>query len=125
MDGPRLAEPLKFAFLENSQKLRLQVPRHLANFVEKQRAAVRQFELSCFGCIGASESALGMSEQFALEQVLRYGRTVHRDKWFATSAAGFVNKLRQQLLAGAAFGFDQNIRIGACRRTRALQGLQK
>ena len=40
LDRPRSAEPLEFALLQGAQQLGLQVERHLADFVQKQRALV-------------------------------------------------------------------------------------
>ncbi len=45
-NGPGAAEPLELLFLQNSQKLRLQLQRHVANFIEKQSARVRPLEAS-------------------------------------------------------------------------------
>src|SRR5260370_4434450 len=99
--------------------------RKFANFVKEQRAAVSQSKLPCLRSSGASEGTLGVPEEFTLEQVFRYSGAVHGDKRFAAAVAGFMDKLRQQLLAGTTLGFDQDIGVGACGSTSALQGLQQ
>ena len=106
MNGPRLTEPLKFTLLKDSQKLGLQVQWHFANLIEKQRAAVRQFELPGFGGTCAREGAFSMTEQFAFDEVFRYCRAVYGNKWFVASVAGCMNIPCQQFLAGSTFRFD-------------------
>ena len=45
-DRHAAAEALDFAFLQHAQQLRLQAERHLGDFVEQQRAALRLLELA-------------------------------------------------------------------------------
>ena len=44
--GLAAAEAFDFAFLQHAQQLGLQRQRHLGDFVEQQRAALRLFELA-------------------------------------------------------------------------------
>src|SRR5208282_6347083 len=67
-------------FLQSAQELALRLGRHLGHFVEKERAT--------FGCtkqpqvlgVRAAESALFVTEQLALDQLLRDRRAVERDE---------------------------------------------
>ena len=44
--GLRAADPLELPFLQESQKLRLDLRRDLADLVEKQRAPLGQFDFA-------------------------------------------------------------------------------
>src|SRR5580692_6070304 len=50
-----LAQPLELALLKSSQKLRLQVERHLADLVQKNRPAISQLEFTWLRSNGACE----------------------------------------------------------------------
>ena len=66
-----------------------------------------------------------VAEQFALQQGLGNGGAVHSDKRLGAAVAGIVNEPRQKLLAGSAFGLNQNIGAAAGRCTGTLQSLQQ
>src|SRR5215212_8628201 len=51
------------SLLKNTQQLRLQLYRHLRNFVEHQRAAGSMLDQAFLVCVSAGEGAFGMSEQ--------------------------------------------------------------
>jgi hypothetical protein len=71
------ADPAEAAVVEKAQQLGLQVRRHLADFVEKHRALVRQFHQPRFAAaLRAGEGAGGIAEQFAFGEVLRQCRAV-------------------------------------------------
>ena len=92
--------------------------RQVADFVEKQRAAMRQLELAGLARRRAGERALFVAEQLRLEQVLGDRRAVDRDKRSVGARAQRVQRSRKQLLAGAALAFEQHRRVG---RRRAMQ----
>ena len=58
----RAAEPLEFALLQDAQQLHLDGGRHVADFVEEQRAFVGQLEFSGLARSGAGEGALLVAE---------------------------------------------------------------
>lgn len=70
---PVLAKPLHLAGLQKTQELGLQGHIHVADFVEKQRAAIslqgRAVALGRRAC----ECALHMAENLAFQQILGYG----------------------------------------------------
>ena len=75
----RLIRPdgLDLAVLEKPQQERLHAQAHLADFVEEQRAAMRELELAALVAVGAGEAALDVSEELRLEQRLGQAGAVH------------------------------------------------
>src|ERR671924_1387346 len=73
----RSAHPLVAALLKNAEQLGLERERQLADFVEKERAALGQLEAAPLEPLGAGESAALVAEQLGLDQRLRQRRTVH------------------------------------------------
>ena len=106
----RLADRAHVALLQGAQELGLHAQRHLADLVEKQRAAVGFDEQALARGAGIGERAARVSEQLAFEQSLRNRRTVDRQKR-PLAAAAIVDRPRDQLLAGAAFAGDQHARV--------------
>ena len=87
-------------------------PRHVADLVEEQRAAVGDFDLARRLLHGARERALLEAEQLRLEQRVRDRRAVDRDERLARARAQRVNRARQDFLARAAFALQQRRRVG-------------
>ena len=82
--------------------------RHVADLVEKQRAAVALLELADAAAVGAGEGALLVAEQLAFQQVLRDGGAVEgQERCFAPGAV-LVDGPGDQFLAGAALAGDQH-----------------
>ena len=73
--------------LQHAQQLGLQRQRHVADFVEEQRAAVGVLEAALAQPVGAGERAGLVAEQLVVEQVLVEGGAVHRRRT-ACSCAG-------------------------------------
>src|SRR5262249_49120582 len=67
-DRIRTSEALHLALLQDAQELRLQFHREFADFVQKDRAALRLLEAACPRLQGAGERSADMSEELALEQ---------------------------------------------------------
>ena len=111
-NGAHFAKSLHFPLLQYAQKLRLQVQRHFADFIEQQRSAICQFKFSGLRHRGAGEGSSGMAEQFAFEKLLWHCRTVDGNERFVAAVAALVNKARQKFLTSAAFGFDQHVGVG-------------
>jgi len=68
LDGLRAADPLEFLLLQHPEKLRLQLERDLAHFVEEQRAGIGHLEPSDLLRDRAGERALLVAEELALEE---------------------------------------------------------
>ena len=97
----RAADARERPLLQHAQQLHLHRRLHLADLVEEQRAAVGELEDAACGVVGAGERALLVAEQLALEQRLGDRRAVDRDERERRARAELVDRLRDQLLAGA------------------------
>ena len=71
IDRASSAEPFELAVLQHAQQLHLNGRTDLADLIEKQRAAVGQFESAFLAGIRAGEGALLISEQFGFEKRIR------------------------------------------------------
>ena len=72
---------------------------------------------------GAGEGPADMTEELALQQVLRNRGAVDGDEGHRRARALMMNQARQQLLSGAALGFKQNVCAAARRLPRLIQRL--
>ena len=105
------ADALEGALLaDHAQQFYLRARVDLADFIEKNCAAVRLLEPSDAPLVRAGERAALVPEQFALEQLRRERRAMHRHEFRLVPPAQVMDRVRRQLLAGAAFALDQNIR---------------
>jgi len=96
-------------FLDDAQQLGLQAKGHGVEFVEEQGAAVGLFEQA--GLVrGVGVGPLDGTEQDAFQQVLGDGGAVDRDERMPGAAAGRVDGLGEQFLAGAALAPDHDRR---------------
>src|ERR1700676_68141 len=108
LDLLRAAEAHELALLNIAKKLGLRFRTNGGDFVEENRALVRDFEQALFGGHRAGESTFDMAEELGLKQVDRNGTGVNRDERFISARGGGMNGLRDELLAGAAFAADQD-----------------
>ena len=88
------------AGLDQAQQLHLHRQRYLANFIEEQSAAMRRFSQADLALVGASERALLVAEQLALEQRLGQAGTVDHHQWAVGPGAAHVHRTGEQFLAG-------------------------
>ena len=78
LDASRPPMRLELLFLQHAQQLGLQLRRHVADFVEEQRAAVGGFEEAWRACsVAPVKAPLLVAEQLALQEIARHGRAVH------------------------------------------------
>jgi hypothetical protein len=70
-NSPLGADLLDFTGFQVTQQKSLHAQRHLADFVEEDRAVVGHLELAGFVPVGAREAALHMAEQLRFEQRFR------------------------------------------------------
>src|SRR5208283_3309123 len=96
------ADALDFALLQHPQNLGLHGQRHVADFVEKDRAAVAELELADALGRRAGEGAFLVSEQLALDQILGNRGAIDRNKGPGGTMAVLENAPRHEFLAGAA-----------------------
>jgi hypothetical protein len=73
LDRRAAADRGELAFLQDAQQTGLRLLRHVADFVEKQRAAIGLFETALAAVGGAGEGAALMAEQLAFNQFARDG----------------------------------------------------
>jgi hypothetical protein len=90
-DLARSAERPHPALLKNPEQLRLQVERHVADFVEKQRPASRLLEQADARVNGTREGALLVPEQLGLENFVGNSGTAHRNERAARALARLVD----------------------------------
>jgi hypothetical protein len=102
------ADPFQFALLQDAQQLGLKGRRDVADFVEKERAAVGHFEAALARRHGAGEGALLMPEEFRLEQILGQRSAVEADVGSARTWRVVVDGVGDQFLAGARLAADQD-----------------
>ena len=106
------ADAVNLAVLQHAEQLRLQRQRHVADFVEEQRAAVGVLESALAEPVGPGECPGFVAEQFVVEQVLVQGGAVHGHERLGPPRAVGVQRLGGEFLAGAALAEDQDGRPG-------------
>jgi hypothetical protein len=110
--GVQPAHALQHALLQDAQHLGLGLEGHVADLVEEDGAALGRLEAAHPARVGPGEGALLVAEQLALHQLAGDGGAVHGDEGPALSRAAVMERLRHQLLAGAALAADQHGEIG-------------
>src|SRR5258705_2328911 len=102
------AKPFKFLFLEHAQKLRLQLKRDVADFVQEKRAAISHFETPDLSRNGASEGTSLVTEQFAFEQAKGNCRTIDSYERLFAPQTSFVDRAGDKFLPGSCLTEDEN-----------------
>jgi hypothetical protein len=88
--GACLSHPSHLALLEDAQQADLHRGRHVADLVQKERAAVRGLKQARAVVHGAGEGAPHVSEQFTFEQRIGESAAIHGDKGTAGPPRGLV-----------------------------------
>ena len=102
-----------FAVLQDAQQASLRLGRHVADLVEKQRAALRLLEAAHIARGGAGEGAFLMAEQLAFDQLAGDCRHIDRDERTRAALTEIMQGPGDQLLSGAALAGDHDRQIGA------------
>ena len=119
--GPGGAHRQHLALGQHAQQPRLQGQWHVADFVEKQGAAIGLGDQAAFAFgRSAREAARQVAEEFAFNQVFRNGGAVHGHKGAAAALAAFVYGLGEVLFAGARFAGDEQTDGGVHQPGHAL-----
>ena len=114
------AQRLGLAVLQRAKQLGLQAWRHVADLVQKQRAAVGQLEFADAAlALGAGVGTGGDAEELGLQQGIGHRRDVDADKRPAGPPRCGMDGVRQQFLAGAGFAQQQH-RAARLRRAPRL-----
>ena len=114
VDRKRLgaAQRANLALLQYAQQLDLQRQRHVADLVEEQRAAVGSQEQAFVLADRAGEGAASVTEQLALQQLLRQRAAVDRHERLVGTRAGLVHGVGEKLLACTTGAGHQHADIG-------------
>src|SRR5262249_40544492 len=96
------SDALELSFLEKSQELGLNLSGNIADLIEKNRSAMRQFDSTLLELMRAGKSALFMAEQLALEKLFRQTNTIDGDERLRTALAPLVNGTSKDFLARSA-----------------------
>ncbi len=79
LDGCFSAERRDLVFLDHAQQPRLQRERHVADFIEKERAAIGLHDLAAPSfALRAGERARTIAKQFAFDQIFGQRGAIHR-----------------------------------------------
>src|SRR3984885_2183029 len=108
MDQLRAAQALELSLFQESQELRLEAERHVADLVEKERAQVGSLNSARVGLKGARERTPRVSEELGFEERFRNGGTVNDRKVAGGARAQIMESARDELLAAAGRPGDQN-----------------
>ena len=107
-DAPRPTDAPDGSLFQRAEQLPLERKRQVPDLVEEQRAAVGHLHQSWLHRSRAGERALLVSEQLALQQVLRNRGAIDVDEWRIATWAIVVDRARQQLLAGPRLAREQD-----------------
>ena len=84
----------------------------VADLVEEERAALGHLEAALLAGVGAGERALLVAEQLRLDQRVGQRRAAHLHERLLRAQRVVVDRVRDQLLAGARLAADQHGGVG-------------
>ena len=113
LDGLGAAQPFQLPFLDHAEQLHLRRQVELADLVEEEGASFGQLEAALLAARRAGEGARLVAEQLALDQRLRQRRAADLEKRLLGAGRVVVQRVRDQLLAGARFAADEDGGVGA------------
>ena len=108
LDGAVAADTVKMAVAQHPQQARLQIKRHVADFIEKQRASVGLLEAPAPQRLRAGEGTALVTEQLAFQQVFRNRCRVDGDERPVGARRVLVQRARYQLLARTRLAGDHH-----------------
>ena len=106
------ADAIERAIRQHTQQARLQFERHVADFIEEQRAAACLLKPATAQRVGTGECPAFMSKQFGFEQIARNGGRVQRHERAACARAMAMKRTGDEFLASAGFAGDQHRHVG-------------
>src|SRR5450755_1435310 len=95
-------------FLQHAQQFGLHGERHIAHFIEEERAATGSLELAAALLRCARERASLVSEELALDQLCRHSRTIQPFQHRFGTWRRAVDGTRNELFARPAFAADEH-----------------
>ena len=105
-------QPLELLLLQHAQELDLHVGRQLPDFIQEDRAVVRELESSLLLLHRAGERAALVPEQLALGQARWQCGAIHLHHHAVPPATEVVNRPGRQLLAGPGLTKDEHCGVG-------------
>ena len=108
LNGLVTAYAVKVPVGEYTQKPSLQLHRHIADFIQKERAALGLLKAAQTRGHRTGERAFFVAKQFTFEQFSRDGRHVDRNVRGAAAAAVLPNGTRNDLLARSGLSGEQH-----------------
>ena len=108
LDRVVAADPIEMPVAQHAQQSRLEVERHVADFVEEERAALGLLEAAAAHGLRAGKCAALMAKEFAFEKILWNRRGVDCDEGPIGARRMLVQRTRDQFLARARFAGDQH-----------------
>src|SRR5262249_32311714 len=114
--GQAAASPhaLKCALLQHTEQFDLGGQADVANFIEKERPMICQFEATTAGFDRRREGSAFVAKQLAFEQAFRQGSAVELHKRLLAALTEPVQGTRHELFAGATFPPQQDGRPTPC-----------
>src|SRR6266404_1196255 len=110
LDLLHAAQVHELLVLKNAEDLRLRFQAHGADFVEENGAAVGDLEQSLLGRDCAGECSLDVSEERGFQQIAGHGAGIYRYEWPVLARRVGMQRLGNQLFAGAALALTQHSR---------------
>src|ERR1700740_1678564 len=115
--SPSAPQTLKLLFLQYAEQLGLQGRWNITYLVQKQCAFVGHFETANLLRNGPGECTFLVAKELAFQKIQRDRRTIHFHKRPPAPGAEVVDRVGDQLFAGACFSLDQD---GGVRRRYAF-----
>ncbi len=100
-----------FSRLQKSEEFRLHEEADFRDLIEKERSGIRDLDKTLLGCNRIGEGAFLVPKELALDQSLRYGRTIESDERLVLAKAVLVKKRCYQFFSGSTRAFDDNAGI--------------
>ncbi len=107
LDRSRTPDSFEFPLLQDPQECDLRVGRKVADFIQEDGAAIRQFEAPEAPLHRSGEGPFLMAEQFGGDQTRRQCTAVHTDEGAARSLRSLVDGAGDQFLARPRLACDQ------------------
>ncbi|VTR70208.1 hypothetical protein DESC_780396 [Desulfosarcina cetonica] len=112
LDGAGVTQRFDLFFLQYAQEFGLDRGRDIADFVEKNRAAVGFLEKAFFIPRGMGERALFIAEQLTLQNMLGHGGAVDGNERALAAVAQGMHRPGGEVFPRARFAGNQNGEIG-------------
>jgi hypothetical protein len=98
--------------LQNTQQFGLECRWNIAHLVEEKRTFVGQLESANLLRYGSGERALLVAKKLTFQQIEWNGSAIQSHERTSAPRTKVVNRVRDELLAGACFSLDQHSGTG-------------